>query len=295
MVKKGLHVSVLSIYALIIMSMAFLTQDPIILLGLLVTEILLLVSLKKINVVKRTFKIFWPLLILTILINLIFSSAGVYVLFSVFNKVITLENIIYSSLFGVKLLVVIYIFYIIEILIDSDSAVSYFSAKMPKTTLLFMVCFKLIPNMRKKLRDLKDIYTVRGVDFESKSRFDRIKAQIPLLMVVIEEALESSFDIAESAYTKGFLTAKRTVFMNRKLNFIDLIISSGCSITFVIFIVLKSLGKLDYDVYENYIYSFRVSSIVIMLSIAFITVLIYLNYKESSYAYWYKGYELLLS
>lgn len=285
MAKKGLHVSVLSIYALIIMTMAFLTQDPIVLVGLLLTEILLLTSLKKLNVVKTTLKIFWPLLLITILINLFFTSAGVYVLFSVFNKPITLENIIYSSLFGIKLLVVIYIFYIIETLIDSDSAVSYFSSKMPKTTLLFMVCFKLIPNMRKKLRDLKDIYTVRGVDFESKSRFERIRAQIPLLMVVIEEALESSFDIAESAYTKGFLTGKRTAFMNRKLNFMDFIITIGCGMTFAAFIVLKFLGMLDYNVYENYTYNLRISSIGIILSIICITVLIYLNYKESSYAY----------
>lgn len=285
MTKKALHISVLTLYGLIILSMAFLTQDPIVLLGLLFTEIFLLISLGKFNAVKSTFKIFWPLLLITVLINLIFTNAGVYVLFEIFNKPITLENIIYSCLFGIKLLVVIYVFYIIEILIDSDSAVSYFSSKMPKTTLLFMVCFKLIPNMRKKLMDLKDIYTVRGVDFESKSRFERIKAQIPLLMVVIEEALESSFDIAESAYTKGFLTGKRTVFMNRKLNFLDLSITLGCILVLIIFIILKFLGMLDYDIYENYIYTPRFSSFAILLSIICLTALIYFNYKESSYAY----------
>lgn len=69
---------------------------------------------------------------------------------------------------SLKFLAVIYLFIILELMVDSDRAVSYFSSIMPKSTLMLMISFKLIPSMKDRFRNLKEIYEVRGVMFDKK-------------------------------------------------------------------------------------------------------------------------------
>ncbi|WP_203635607.1 energy-coupling factor transporter transmembrane component T, partial [Thermobrachium celere] len=237
---------------------------------------------KKRRIILVTIKVFLPLIIITILINMFFSSAGVVVLFRLFNKYVTLENLIYSVLFAVKLLIIIYAFYIMEMLIDSDSALTFILSKMPKTGLIFMVCLKLIPTMKNKLKDLKDIYLIRGVEFESKSRFERIKAQIPLMMVLIEESLESSFDIAESSYVRGFLSGRRSIFNKKKFKLVDYAISILSLVAFILVLLFRKI--IDYNAYEDYRLSLNLETLVITFMIFLLTAVINYYYKENRYA-----------
>lgn len=144
---------------------------------------------------------------------------------------------------------------------------------------MFMVCFKLIPNMKRKLKELKDIYTTRGVDFNQDSRIKRINAQIPILKVLIEESLESSFDIAESAYIKGFLMGKRSVYGKRKMNIIDYFVLILSLILIVSFIFFNFKGLIIYDVYEDYLYRINIYSIFISCLLVASSVFIYINHE----------------
>lgn len=280
--RNSLHTLSIILYALMMISISFLTINPLILLSILICELAVFLYFNKKEIIISTIKIFLPLLVITVFINLLFVNAGVVVLFNVFNKYITLENLIYSVLFAVKLLIIIYLFYIIEILVDSDAALSFFSSKMPKTTLLFMVCFKLIPTMKKKLKDLRDIYQVRGVEFNSKSRFQRIKAQIPLIIILIEESLESSFDISESAYIRGFLSGKRTVFNKSKFKNIDYLVSIISTVSIFYFLFFKKLT--DYNVYDDYRLPINPFTFSVCLLVFVLTFVINYYYKENVYA-----------
>lgn len=279
---ESLHILSLFLYALVMIFISFLTINPLILFSILICEVAVLLYFNKRELIVSTIKVFLPLLILTVFINLVFVNAGIVVLFKVFNKYITLENLIYSFLFAVKLLIIIYLFYVIEIFVDSDAAVSFFSSKMPKTTLLFMVCFKLIPTMKNKLKDLRDIYKVRGVEFNSKSRFQRIKAQIPLIVVLIEESLEASFDISESAYIRGFLSGKRTTFNKSKFKHIDYFVSMLSIISIFSFLIFKRLT--DYNVYDDYRLPINLFTFSICILVFLLTFVINYYYKENVYA-----------
>lgn len=130
--SKSLHIVPLFLYSLTVLMIAFSTLNPLILLTVFICQIVIFVLLKKSDVILRTLKIFLPIVLITMFINMTFVNAGVVVLFKMFNKIITLENLIYSLLFCLKLLIVIYTFYIFEILIDSDLLTSYFSSIVPK-------------------------------------------------------------------------------------------------------------------------------------------------------------------
>lgn len=277
-----LHVLSLVLYTVMLISISFLTLNPILLLSILICELGMFLYFKKRRIILVTIKVFLPLIIITILINMFFSSAGVVVLFRLFNKYVTLENLIYSVLFAVKLLIIIYAFYIMEMLIDSDSALTFILSKMPKTGLIFMVCLKLIPTMKNKLKDLKDIYLIRGVEFESKSRFERIKAQIPLMMVLIEESLESSFDIAESSYVRGFLSGRRSIFNKKKFKLVDYAISILSLVAFILVLLFRKI--IDYNAYEDYRLSLNLETLVITFMIFLLTAVINYYYKENRYA-----------
>ncbi|MBZ4664480.1 MAG: putative cobalt transport protein permease component [Caloramator sp.] len=280
--RYSLHILSIILYALMIVSICFLTMNPLVLLSILICELVVFLYFNKKELIISTVKVFLPLLAITVFINLLFVNAGVVVLFNVFNKYITLENLIYSVLFAVKLLIIIYLFYIFEIYIDSDAALSFFSSKMPKTTLLFMVCFKLIPTMKKKLKDLRDIYQVRGVEFNSKSRFQRIKAQIPLIIVLIEESLEASFDISESAYIRGFLSGKRTVFNKSKFKHIDYLVSIISIISIFYFLIVKKVT--DYNVYDDYKLTLNPFTFSVCVLVFVLSFVINYYYKENVYA-----------
>jgi len=277
-----LHVVSVLLYTIMLISISFLTLNPILLFSILICEFGMFIYFKKQRFILSTIKVFLPLLIITMLINIVFTNAGVTVLFKLFNRYVTLENLIYSFLFTLKLLIVIYAFYIMEILIDSDAALTFFLSKMPKTGLVFMVCLKLIPSMKNKLKDLKDIYLIRGLDFESRNRFQRIKAQIPFLIVLIEESLEASFDIAEASYVRGFLSGRRSILNKKKFNLIDYVIST-LSIT-ALLIIMSFRKSIDFNIYEGYSLNLSLVSIMLTFIILVLTFLINYCYKENRYA-----------
>lgn len=108
-----------------------------------------------------------------------FASSGNTILFYFLKGRVTLESIIYGAIMSFRLLGTIYLFMILEMMIDSDRAVSYFSSIMPKSTLMLMVSFKLIPGMKKRFDSLKEIYEIRGVVFDKKNQ--RKKQQVLFL------------------------------------------------------------------------------------------------------------------
>ena len=150
-----------------------------------------------------------------------------------------------------KLLVVIYLFTVATIILDSDVAASYFSSKIPKSTLTIMISLKIFPNMKNRISNLKEIYSIRGVDFESKKLKEKIKSNIPVLSVLLEDSLEGAFHIGEAAYVRGFLSGKRSVYDKPKIEVRDYLLIITSIATLLLYLIIKSSGVDDFDIYTS--------------------------------------------
>ncbi|HCW03851.1 MAG TPA: energy-coupling factor transporter transmembrane protein EcfT, partial [Clostridium sp.] len=105
---------------------------------------------------KKGLVYFIPFALVTIIINFFFVDKGSKILFTILGKNFTLEALIYAVIFSSKLLLIIYIFSMIDLLLDNDGAVSYFSRIMPKSTLLLTISFKLFPALKRRITSLRE-------------------------------------------------------------------------------------------------------------------------------------------
>lgn len=232
------------------MIIVFLDNNPLLLLGILIWTVLNFAIYKKIHSIKKGIIYFVPLAVITLIINMIFAEGGRIVLFEALGKNFTLETLVYALIMSFKILIVIYLFMSLEFMMDTDSAVSYFSYKLPKSTLTLLVGIKLVPNMKTRIKELKEVYTIRGLNYEEKSIKGRIKSSIPLLSILLEDSLEGSFDIAESAYVRGFLSGKRSIYEKQDLKKRDFsLILMSCSLILT-YLVFYFKGSLDFNPYN---------------------------------------------
>lgn len=279
---KGMHVSSVILLNIILCILIICSDNPLILFGLLVIMIYIFIRSRRLKVIKKSIMYFFPFAIITVIINLIFVNEGNIVILTVFNRIITLEALIYSLTLSFKLLLVIFVFAMFQVMIDSDKAISFFSKIVPKTTLTMMIALKLFPSMQKRMNNLKDIYSIRGVNFETKGIKDVIKNLKPLFSVILEDSLENSFDIGEAAYIRGFLSNKRTIYDRKHLNKGDYAISISVILILIIFLIFKFLGMDNFNAYYgiNLRNIVDTASSVIFVSLVLLTFELHLVFYE---------------
>ena len=244
-VNKNIHVLTITIMCLALIILLFSYDNPIILLTVTLLFFAVFYKYNSVKKIEQGLIYFIPFMLITVIINMIFVWNGRTILFYILHKPFTLEALIYAIILSYKLLLIIYLFMIINLLVDT--AVSYFSNKMPKSTLTFMIAMKLFPAMKEKIHNLKLIYTVRGVNFNDDKTTNLIKSYMPILSVLLENTLEGAFDIGEAAYVRGFLSSKRSIYEKQILKKRDIIIIliNVLLILLIIFFKFKSLYNID--------------------------------------------------
>lgn len=248
---KNIHVFSVLVLNMVLLILVIGSDNPVIIGGVFIPIICILMVTGKLSWLKKSFLLFIPFAVITIVINLLFVNQGKTIIFFIFNRAFTLEAFIYAFSLSFKLLLVILIFVLLGVMIDSDKAVSFFSSVMPKTTVTLMISLKMFPQMKEKMTSLKEIYSIRGVDFQVKGLKNKIKSYVPLLSVILEDSLESAFDIGEASFVRGFLSSKRTVYDRQKFKKYDYVILSSSLILLGVFILIKALGKDNFNVYDD--------------------------------------------
>lgn len=267
----------------VLLTITFLEDSPLIIFCIFVFVTINLIKNHCVSKLKNTFIYFIPIAITTIIINMLFVSKGSFMLFNIFGRYFTLEAVIYAFTLTFKLLVVIYIFLLLGVLIDSDSAVSYFLSKIPKTTLAMMIGFKFFPAMEERLKNIKMIYRIRGVEFESGNLKSKIRSTMEILSVLLEDSLETFFNIAETSYVRGFLSGKRTMYEKQKFHKKDYVFML-IYISYLLCFLLVRILKLDkFDIYSQGINknSFFNLSVYIFIGITLLNLFLLRHLKEN--------------
>lgn len=276
---RNYHILATLIFNISMLFSIFSTENPIILFGILIVCLIIFATSKNLKKFKTGIIFFIPFSMATVFINLIFAGEGNTVLFYLLGKRFTLEALVYASILSFKLLLVIYIFMLLDIMIDSDRAVSYFSAIMPKSVLTLMISFKLFPTMKERLGNLREIYSLRGVNFEGKNLKDRIRSYMPIMSILLENSLEGAFDIGEAAYIRGFLSGKRTIYDKQKIKGRDVYLIISAMIFLCTFLYIRLLGLDTFNVYMGMRFYGFMNEGNIAVSLALIQLVIFIVYS----------------
>ncbi len=283
-VFRKCNVITTSLFCAVLTVVIFSTDNPVVLLGIFMINLAVFTVTASWNKLLNGFRMFIPFSAVTILINMIFVYEGRITLFYVLGKRFTLESLIYASILSFKLLLIIYVFMILELMIDSDRAASYFSAKIPKTTLMMMIALKLFPNMKERMGNLRDVYYLRGVNLNAEGLRERVKSNIPIMSILLENSLDGAFDIGEAAYVRGFLSNRRTIYDKQSLAVIDFIILGESLVFLLAFIYVKLRGMAEFQIYYGAVQMTVLNQGVIILTgmiVVIITTLLLYSFKES--------------
>lgn len=274
--KLNIHPFVVLILTLVLIMIDFSTYNISIILGILLLIIIVMIFSGNSDKLRKNIFYFIPYAALTILINLIFVSDGSHVILELFGRKFTFEALAYALIISVKLLNVIYIFPLFGVLVDSDDLVSFFSSIAPKSTLTLLISGKIIPRLKGRYQNIKEIFSLRGVDFNRKRKRDMIKGFLPVIASLTEDTLEGSFEIGEAAYIRGYLSSKRTVYEKKRMNYKDCIILTFLLIQIIFFIWCSINDYIYFDVYStvglNSFFNIYVSINIIIMLIISVTI-----------------------
>ncbi|PRR86377.1 energy-coupling factor transporter transmembrane component T [Clostridium luticellarii] len=282
---KQYHVLTASVVFLCMMIIIFSNDNPVLLASVYMFMLSIMAFCSEKHKFKMALYYFMPIAFFIILLNVLFVSSGRTTLFYLFHKRFTLEAFLYAVIMSFKFLAVIYLFIILELMIDSDRAVSYFSSIMPKSTLMLMISFKLIPSLKNRFKNLKEIYEIRGVVFDKKKTREKAASYIPIMSILLEDSMEGSFNIGEAAYVRGFLSGNRSVYERQKFKARDWQVIVLSTALIIFYGIAQFKGWVQFNIYDgvtivNFI---NIGIAVIFAFIVAVSLIVILNGEERKY------------
>lgn len=216
---QSLHTKVLLSYFLLLMVMALAFQHPACLGGF---SLALLLYFKVADLLEGWLKMLPPLLFLSgtlMMVNLLFVRAGQTLLFVgtrswplIGTLRITLESLVFASMTAWRLILFYSVFHLWTHLVRPDRLYALAKSSQGKLLLILNLSLRLFPLMKESHQRIKEGQRCRGVDFEGGSFLQRLGRQLPIFQLMLMEALDRAFLLAESLEVRRFGSGPRQSF-----------------------------------------------------------------------------------
>lgn len=209
-----------------------------------------------------------PLTLFVAVFNMLFTSYGETVIFTILSKSFTLEGLFYGLCQGAMLSSVIMWIACYSKVLTSDKFLSVFSGIAPNIAILLSTVFSFIPRLSKNAQEINDarvnINTTQG---KMKKSIDNFSALVSL-------TLEESIELADSMRARGF-NKDRKAYSKYKFNAKDGALLALMIIAFLIILIFKFTGLTDF-IFEPVITmgEMSVSCIVIYSVLCFLPLII---------------------
>lgn len=190
------------------------------------------------------------LLLLSALMNPLFSHNGATVLFVMNHNPITLEALVYGLMLGLAMLAVIYWFKSFQQLMTSDKLLYIFGSLFPKLTLVLSIALRYIPLLKKQIRQIRDSQKALGL-FKEENLLDRFRGELRIFSVLVTWALENGIITADSMTARGYGIGRRSRFALFHFRLSDGLMCIGCALLSALTIVPMALGALDFRFYPT--------------------------------------------
>lgn len=231
----GLHPGVLISYFLVLMVMAMVYTNPLYLFAILGVVIFGLYTVDGLKTWKKYLFFGLNMAVLIVLTNVFVSKNGQTVLWSGRYLTISLEAFCYGLNMALKLILILSIFVFYEKVLPMDRAFQFFKRFAPNSALTLILASLFIPQLQRRVGEVKLAMAARGYFFEEKNFLRKISSHYPLLKTMLLSSLEDSWAIAEAMQARGFGLGKRTVYIKHTLQGRDVGLVGAVFFSFVIF------------------------------------------------------------
>ncbi len=152
-----------------------------------------------------------PMLLLTAVINPLFSHEGVTILWYFPNgNPLTLESTLFGGAAALMLVAVVLWFGCYNTVMTSDKFVYLFGRVIPALSLVLSMTLRFVPKFGVQLRAVSEAQRSVGRDLHSGTLIRRMKNGVTILSILLTWVLENAIETADSIRARGYGQPGRT-------------------------------------------------------------------------------------
>lgn len=214
---KNYHPSAIAIYYGVILAITMFSNSPVILGISLLASTLYVVYLKGMDSLKTVLLLLAFVVVISGLMNGIFTHNGATVLFYLGGNRITLEAFVYGFAMALMIVSVLIWFMSFGEIMTSDKLIHIFGKLAPVIGLTISMIFRFVPLLKRRYRDIRmgQISLGRG---DVKGPINILKQKVKEISILISWSLEASIESADSMSARGYGLPGRTGYVIYKFS-----------------------------------------------------------------------------
>lgn len=185
---------------------------------------------------------YFPFTLFVGVFNMIFTSYGVDILFTLNDSNFTLEGLVYGLCQGMMFSAVMLWLSNYSVVMTSDKFMSVFSKAAPNLTLVLTMTLSFLPRLRKNAREISDARLQLG------GNEGRLKKSGNNLSALISLTLEESIETANSMKARGF-SSKRKPYSKYRFSRCDLLMSVVILLLFA-FMIFEDTAQVSEFIFD---------------------------------------------
>ena len=246
---SSLHPFTFFVYLILFITAAVAVNHPLVLGAVFLSVIAAVASTAGLKRWLENVKIFLWMIVIFSFINIVGNNDGSTVLIS-FHSVpllgginLSLENIVFSLVMGLRLLVIYSLFILYNRAMDSDAFLAIFARFFPRSGIMAAMAAKSMPAIAGRLERIWETQRLRGVNLgRGKGRIAAVRNRIPLLRALLYSVLEDSFNMGESIQSRAYGSGPRTSYNRRFFERRDFLTLSFLAAAVICFYLIFSMG-----------------------------------------------------
>lgn len=247
-----LHPTVNFIFFAFVLVLSMFVMNPVCLALSLVCAFVNAVYLNGIKTVKLCLKFIMPMMLLIILINPVFNHQGVTILmYFPWDNPLTLESIIYGIASAALLSSVVLWFSVFNRVITSDKLVYLFGRIIPSLSLVLSMSLRFVPKFSAQFKNVRNAQRCIGRDISDGSVINRIKNGIRIISIMLSWSMENAIETADSMKSRGFGLKGRTAYSIYRFDRRDLAVLIIVALLGVTVSVSAITGVIDFNYYPS--------------------------------------------
>ncbi|MFC6175943.1 energy-coupling factor transporter transmembrane component T [Companilactobacillus huachuanensis] len=245
--QKNCNSITMFVYLLNVILITLLYNNPIILVGILISLIAMVV-LTRPEKVKSYLKFSGIIFLITILFNLILNQRGTNLLFEMPFVRVTTESLLNAVVLGISFVNLLWAFYLYDSLIRIKTIFELLANLFKSIAIIFILTVKFIPQIIRIYTETKAISKFR-VNYQSNEQglLKRIKQAASLNEIVLNKAVAKFMNISDTLILKGYEQRHRKLgHLEYKKSDVIILILGLVSVIFNISISALHLGKIRF-------------------------------------------------
>lgn len=229
-----LHPIVNFTYFVVVIGISMFSMHPIFLGMTFFVSFYYSIWLKGKKAIKFNLGSMLPIIVFMAVINPLFVHRGKTVLFYLNGNAMTLESILYGVAAASMLTSVIIWFSCYSIIMTSDKFIYLFGRIMPKISLVLSMCFRFIPMLKNRFKEISEGQKCMGRNFSKANILKRGRQLCKEVSILIAWSLEASIETADSMEARGYGLKGRSSFSIFKFDTRDGIVMFIITALFII-------------------------------------------------------------